>query len=150
MFDLTKEYISGQIADSDIIFQRGERIYENGSFMCLDANLEKGHFVYDIDGNYGDYAARVELLEDGLSSSCSCPYPEDGCKHTVAVLLDVRDKLTGWQNYLNQKIIKDEDLTEPYLTAAEIRAQALEDRQKRAKLEALLEATVQPSATVNF
>lgn len=146
MLDLSHNYIRKHVAYSDVIYQRGVRIYEDGAFMCVDADREKGWFQYDVDGNYGDYTTRVQFLKDGLNSSCDCPYPGKGCKHTVAVLLDIYDRLSGWTQELPQKAdgaarpspqaFAEPTPQSPYLTADEIRAQALEDRRKRAKNEA--------------
>lgn len=71
--------------------------------------------------------------KESFSYSCDCPYPGTGCKHTVAVLLDAAERL-GWRQ------IKEADSAralpaDDFLTAAEIRQQALEDRRKRSKSE---------------
>jgi len=145
MPELSHDYIRKHVAYSDIIYERGVRIYEDGAYMCVDADQDKGRFQYDVDGNYGDYTTRIQFLKDGLNSSCDCPYPGKGCKHTVAVLLDVYDRLAGWTEDLPQKAAgtaqpAPEAFAEPaplapYQTADEIRTQALEDRRKRAKSE---------------
>ncbi len=139
MFNLTREYIRKQVAYSDVIYQRGTRIYEHGAYLCKDADPKIGRFVYDVAGTYGDYTTRIQLLKDGLGSSCDCPYPGKGCKHTVAVLLDVHDRINRWKSALPDKtapsIETDVETTEPYLTAEEIKDQALEDRKKRSKHE---------------
>ena len=139
---LSPEFIRKKVAFSDIIYQRGVGIYENGSYMCTEADPGKGWFVYDVDGNYGDYITKVQLLSEGVNSSCDCPYPGKGCKHTVAVLLDICERLEGRREEKRQK--EDAELEEeytaaddgsPYLTPEEIRKQALEDRKKRARHE---------------
>jgi len=133
---LTNEYIRDCIADSAVIYQRGIKIYEYGSYICSEADHKKGQFLYDIDGTYGDYTARIHLHEDGVELSCDCPYPGKGCKHLVAALLDIKDQIKGFKPQL--KNIDDMDSlepTEPYLTEEEIKHQALEDRKKRANQE---------------
>lgn len=105
MIDLSSSFIRTQVAESDIIFKRGERIYEHGTFMCAQSVPEEGVFVYDVDGNYGDYTTRIQVSMDGVKTSCDCPFPGKGCKHTVAVLLDVQDRLAAWKSAkLNQRI----------------------------------------------
>ncbi len=136
MFPLTHDYIVENVAATDLIFQRGTNLYNHGSFTCVAADYEKGHFTYSVDGNYGDYTTQIEIDHDALRYECDCPYPHDGCKHTVAVMLDVHDKLVGWQQ--PEAPLPDLPEKDPssYLNADEIKAQALEDRKKRAKTEA--------------
>lgn len=136
MFHLTNEYIRDQIADSNLIYQRGIKIYEYGSYFCNEADPEKGRFTYGIDGNYGDYTAQVNVLENELKLSCDCPYPGDGCKHIVAVLLDIKDRLAGYKQKLDHKIVDEPiEREQPCLSEPEIRNQAIEDRRKRASQE---------------
>ena len=134
MVELTRDFIRNQVADSAIIYKRGINIYEHGAFALREADPEKGLFLYEIDGNYGDYTTQVQLSDAGLETSCDCPYPGIGCKHTVAALLDAGDILAQWRSALNDRDDRHPD-EEKYLTAEEIRAQALEDRQKRARHE---------------
>ncbi|MDD5204282.1 MAG: DEAD/DEAH box helicase [Desulfobacterales bacterium] len=136
MFEITPDYIRKSVAFSDVIYRRGMKLYEYGSFSCMESDLKKGSFVYEVDGNYGDYVARVQLLPDGLDSSCNCPYPEKGCKHTVAVLLDVCDRINAWVSATPDKIEAEEPSEPSYLTPEEIRELALEDRRRRAGQEA--------------
>ncbi len=141
MLELTQEYIRKQVADSDIIFHRGTRLYEHGAFACVECDNDHGRFIYDVDGTYGDYTTSILLDNNKLISKCNCPYPENGCKHAVAVLLDVHDRLKGWKQTVPAKTVaiipQDDTATEPYLTPDEIKAQALEDRKKRARIEEL-------------
>jgi superfamily II DNA or RNA helicase/predicted nucleic acid-binding Zn finger protein len=144
MIDLTTEFIRKKVAFSDIIYDRGRRLYENGSYMCAEADFDKGWFVYDVDGTYGDYTTKVQLLSAGVNSACDCPYPGKGCKHTVAVLLDIYDRIMGWNDALKKTAPPKKETPEPetatvdeeqYLTFEEIRQQALEDRKLRARQE---------------
>ena len=130
MFELTETYIKSRIADTPIIYYRGRYLYEHGSFALSDADPETGLFSYDVDGNYGDYVTRITLKNDGVESSCDCPYPENGCKHTVAVLLDVRDQMER-----RKATAPLEPSDEPFLSPEEIRKQALADRESRARTE---------------
>ena len=130
MLELTETYIKSRIADTPIIYYRGRYLYEHGSFALSDADPETGLFSYDVDGNYGDYVTRITLKNDGVESSCDCPYPENGCKHTVAVLLDVRDQMER-----RKATAPLEPSDEPFLSPEEIRKQALADRESRARTE---------------
>ncbi len=129
MLNLTSEFIQNEVADSGVIYKRGQRLYRNGAFALQEKNLEEGIFVYNVDGNYDDYTTAVEMTNGTVKTSCDCPYPGTGCKHTVAILLDLRDMLGRWRE-------PDED-DDPCLTPEEIRQQALEDRAARAKNEEL-------------
>jgi hypothetical protein len=93
MFELTEAYIKNHISDTPIIYHRGRYLYQHGSFVLSVVNPETGLFSYDVDGNYGDYVTRIIVKDEGVETSCDCPYPGEGCKHTVGVLLDVRDQL---------------------------------------------------------
>ena len=93
MFELTESYIKHRIADTPLIYYRGRYLYEHGSFALSESEFETGNFTYDVDGSYGDYVTRIRLQDEGVESSCDCPYPGKGCKHTVAVLLHVRDQM---------------------------------------------------------
>ena len=142
MIDLTTEFIRKKVAFSDIIFKRGSNLYENGSYMCAVADFDKGWFVYEVDGNYGDYTTKIQLLPEGVNCSCDCPYPGKGCKHAVAVLLDIYDRITGWKNSGRKNSPSEDTLPvsliledEQFLAPEEIRQQAFEDRKLRAKQE---------------
>ncbi|MFO8083676.1 MAG: DEAD/DEAH box helicase [Desulfobacterales bacterium] len=139
MINLTREYVRKEVAYSDIIYQRGTRIYNHGAYCCTTAEPDKGIFVYEVDGSYGDYTTSIRLSGKSFHSSCDCPYPNDGCKHTVAVALDVMDRLNKWKTAIPVKTNAFAEtaleITEPYLTPDEIREQAIEDRKKRARNE---------------
>ncbi|MCG8338496.1 MAG: SWIM zinc finger family protein [Proteobacteria bacterium] len=127
---LNTAYIQNEIADSKAIFKRGTLIYDNGGYSCLEFNPDQGSFEYEVDGNYGDYHIAIEFEENKVQTSCSCPYPGKGCKHTVAVLLDIENKIMEF----DQKT-ESQEIEEQFLTAEEIKAQAMQDRVSRAKSE---------------
>ncbi len=137
MYVLTEEFIRDEVADSNIIYRRGENLYQLGAYSCVEVNQEEGSYVYEVDGSFGDYLITVAFNNGGIDYSCNCPYPGEGCKHTVAVLLDIMDR----KNFRDYQALVPEPAdippAEAYLTADEIRAQALEDRRKRAKSEEL-------------
>jgi superfamily II DNA or RNA helicase len=135
MFAITADYIQKKVADSPVIYQRGVSIYETGSFLCAEADPEAGRFIYEVDGNYGDYTTTIQWGADALETACDCPYPGSGCKHTVAVLLDViRRRLPATP--ASAKIAAAVETEQvPFLNEAEIREQAIEDRRKRSRHE---------------
>ncbi len=132
MLDFDELTIRDQVADSRVIFQRGRTLYEDGAYMCMEAYPEEDRYEYQVDGNYGDYSTVVALRDDGLEYSCDCPYPGPGCKHVVAVALDVLERVQDWQDkYRTEEPEKPSD----YLTPEEIREKAMEDRRNRARKE---------------
>ena len=131
MFELTESYIKNQIADTAIIYKRGLNLYQHGSFVLSEADPDNGLFSYQVDGNYGDYITRIVLEPERVKTTCDCPYPGVGCKHTVAVLLDVRDQLVR-----RKQTAPLEPSDEPFLSPEEIRKQAVADRESRARTEA--------------
>ncbi|HDR14763.1 MAG TPA: helicase [Desulfobacteraceae bacterium] len=135
MFELDVDFIRDHVADTPVIFKRGMAIYEYGAFFLDEADRNSGRFVYEVDGNYGDYTTSVQLLEDSVETSCNCPYPGTGCKHTVAVLFDVIRIITD-RDVAGAACVPESSVpAEPYLTPEEIKAQALEDRRQRARSE---------------
>ena len=135
MLALTMDYIQNQIADSAVIFQRGSRLYKQGLYNCTEADPKQGAFVYEIDGNFGDYITRIRLLAAGVQTDCDCPYPGKGCKHAVGVLLDVMDRQILFQKALDRQIPEQTQPIDDLLTPEEIRSQALADRQQKARKE---------------
>jgi len=133
---LSREIIKNDIADSDVIFYRGERIYENDALL-YEGDDGNNLFDFRYDGAYGDYEICIDLSNENRPGICSCPYAGDGCKHIVASLLTVLDiNFAGDSSPALSPIpepeAEDEDLP-LHLTYDEIRARALDDREKRAK-----------------
>ncbi|MBN1696822.1 MAG: DEAD/DEAH box helicase family protein [Spirochaetales bacterium] len=132
MEQLTKEYIRERIADSKVIHTRGENIYHLGNYSVNSFDAKKGLFSYTVDGNYGNYTVDVSL-ENGVRTSCDCPYPAGGCKHIVAVCLDIAERLLS-ENYYDSET--DETFQETdYLGYEEIRDDVIASRRKSAKME---------------
>lgn len=75
MVDISREFVRDHIADSAVIYKRGVRIYEHGSFILRESNPEKGYFNYHVDGNYGDYTTRIQVNDSHVDTACDCPYP---------------------------------------------------------------------------
>ncbi|MCF6247311.1 MAG: SNF2-related protein [Desulfobacula sp.] len=132
---LSRQKIKADIADSNIIFYRGVKIYENNELL-YEGNDGNKLFEFRYDGNYGDYEICIDISNEQNPGSCSCPYPGDGCKHIVASLLMVYDiTFTNDKNPDLQPRPEQAEEMQPYLTYDEIKTQAMDDRQKRAKKE---------------
>ncbi|MBW1993714.1 MAG: DEAD/DEAH box helicase family protein [Deltaproteobacteria bacterium] len=134
MLDLNAQIVKKHFADSPLIYERGVSIYENGAFFLKQSVPERGIFDYQVDGSYGEYAIRLRINDDAVDIACDCPYPGKGCKHAVAALLDARDILRNWKRAASRPQLSEPD-EEDFLTAEEIRLQALEDRKVRARSE---------------
>jgi len=130
---LTPDYIRKVVADSEIIYKRGENLFETGAYCCVYKDVEKGKFEYGVDGNYGDYQIQIDIGKDKISTHCDCPYPGVGCKHTMAALLDITQQIGFAID--SKPHVPENQIADDFLTHDEIRAEALEDRKKRAKTE---------------
>jgi SNF2 family DNA or RNA helicase len=119
-----------QIADSPVIYKRGELLQKNGAFSRIEELSGDGRYVYEVDGNYGNYRTEV-VLNGGVTGQCNCPYPGPGCKHIVAILLELFDQ----QGETENRPADDIDRQAQHLSYEEIKQQALEDRHNRAKQE---------------
>ncbi len=131
METLSREYIKRNCADTPLIFVRGEKLYQYGSYLLSNADIDAKAFTYQVDGSYGDYTTSVTFTEKTVESSCTCPYPGHGCKHVVAAALDARGILS---RMTDQQDIFTEQPTR-YLSEEDIKALAVSDREKRAKSE---------------
>ncbi|HMA86771.1 MAG TPA: SNF2-related protein [Desulfosalsimonadaceae bacterium] len=133
---LTLDYIQNEVADTNIIYKRGERLFEYGACVGHRLDPENGCYEYFVDGNYGDYTIQIKFSGDTIETYCDCPYPGAGCKHTVAALLDISQNIE-FKTHPDQPLPASEEPAAPYLSREEIRGQAIEDRKKRAKSENL-------------
>ena len=129
---VSKAFIKSKIADTALIFQRGETIYQHGSYF-LSREKPDGSFVYEVDGSYGNYITSVAIRGEEVETSCDCPYPGSGCKHVVAALLNARDLILKREEDEAESLSMDDE--NPFMSEDEIRQQALDDRKKRAASE---------------
>ncbi len=121
-----------RIADSAAIFERGKSLQRIGAFRKLQGYPENNHHIYEVDGNYGMY--RTEIFLNGeISARCDCPFPGDGCKHVVAVLLDLIDERNSSSRPEHEAADRGADGA--CLSYEEIRSLALEDRVKKGRQE---------------
>ena len=133
MNPLNKETIRKSIADNSAIYFRGLSLFNNGAYYCTEFEPEKSQFLYEVDGKYGDYNISIALDNNKILTTCDCPYPGDGCKHTVAALLDLDLRLKRVQK---PKVVEAATpAVDSFMNEAEIKNQVLEDRKKRAKSE---------------
>ena len=135
MYSLTKDVIKNEIADSNIIYKRGNSIFKLGNYYLEEADYENQSFKYYIDGNYGDYDVNISFIDSEIKYSCDCPYHSDGCKHTVAVCLDIIEHVNRYKATIETKkpteLVPDSD----GLSYDEIKRLAIEERERRAKSE---------------
>lgn len=118
-----------QLADSPLIYKRGEFLQKNGAFRRIPEQSGDGRYVYEVDGNYGNYRTEIRL-NGAIDTHCDCPYPGLGCKHVVAILLDLLD-----QQEIGKDMLAEDSRQGDFFTAEEIRQQALDDREKRSRKE---------------
>ncbi|MFV0435913.1 MAG: SNF2-related protein [Desulfopila sp.] len=121
------------IADSPIIYKRGESLQRIGAFRRVASDSSAHRYLYEVDGNFGTYRTEIIQLESGIDAHCDCPYPGRGCKHIVAILLDLFDE----QQHAGKEGagFADEREETAYLSYEEIKARALEDRFQRGRKE---------------
>ena len=122
------------LADSAIIFKRGESLHRNGAFRKINSDSVNGHYLYEVDGNFGNYHTEISVNGD-IKTQCNCPYPGNGCKHIIAILLELFDE----QEHANRGDVENRNhaYESDYLSYEEIKAQALEDRYRRGRNEEL-------------
>ncbi len=63
MYSLTKDVIKKKIADSNIIYRRGDSIFKLGNYYLKEADYGSQSFKYYIDGNYGDYDVSINFID---------------------------------------------------------------------------------------
>ena len=132
MQTLSKDHIQNKIADTQLIFYRGLSTYHHGSYFLSKKDLAKKQFTYEFDGSVGNYTAKIHFKGGNqVETACDCPYPRQGCRHVVAAILNARDILTKYKH--GEEVLLESE--GPNLSEAEIKAQALEDRKKRARSE---------------
>jgi hypothetical protein len=141
MLPLSPSYIRTEIADSEAIYRRGERLCRRGAFIPQQSDADNGRYEFWVDGNYGDYTIRVDLGGKTLRTTCDCPYPGEGCKHIVAALLHLAHRQADAQPETGAVSATPATTAtavaeDCFLTPAEIRDQAIKDREARAHKEA--------------
>lgn len=116
------------LADSAVIFKRGETLQHNGAFRKIEENTADECYAFEVDGNYGNYTVDIRL-NGAIKTHCTCPYPGEGCKHVVAALLQLLDEQERTKRDDTEGYI--EKTENNFLSYDEIKQQALEDRTRR-------------------
>jgi len=129
---LSFDYIKDEISNSDVIFNRGENIFNLGNYALQNENPETGEYNYSFDGTYGDYEVSVSSTDHSVSLNCSCPFPYKGCKHEVAACLDIMHRQKR-----ENKVRSSDKVLQEYMTPEEIRESAIKGRSERARHENL-------------
>ncbi|VAW45290.1 hypothetical protein MNBD_GAMMA03-984 [hydrothermal vent metagenome] len=135
MLELTKDWIKKEIAESGVVYKRGENIFQLGSYFLKEADFKKRSFQYYIDGNYGDYDVNIDFKNGDINYSCTCPFYSDGCKHTVAVCMDVIEQIKRHHSEEEMQDPEGSISETELLSYDEIKRQAIDDRKKSAKNE---------------
>ncbi|MDD9301633.1 MAG: helicase [Desulfobacter sp.] len=128
---LSEKYIKESLADSPLIFERGKRTCENGSYFLSQKDMEEASFAYEFDGTFGHYTTRIKFTKDAITAHCNCPYPGKGCRHAVAAALNALSLMT--RPRIQKEMFSSEQ--ELYLSEKEIKDQALAERKERAASE---------------
>jgi ERCC4-related helicase len=135
MVRLNPSYVYNEVAGTQTIYKRGEQLYATGAFIPVHGDGDKGRYEFRVDGRYGDYTIRVDLDGKSPRTSCDCPYPGEGCKHVVAALLYLAHHQETAQPETEPGAAFPADGRDRFLTPAEIRDQAVKDRENRAQKE---------------
>ena len=79
-----------------IIIERGEEYREKGHILSI-IEIEPGIYHAEVEGNEL-YDVEIQLGSRGevVHTLCECPYDKGPiCKHTAAVLLEIRDEMSS-------------------------------------------------------
>ncbi|RFS24714.1 hypothetical protein DVR12_05815 [Chitinophaga silvatica] len=92
---------------SDTIVYRGREYYESGAVVELE-ETGKDFWIAEVMGTEL-YTVEVSIFKKNnvKSYSCDCPYDGDICKHVVAVLFLLREKITNTD--IRKKVVSKAD-----------------------------------------
>src|SRR3989344_4002801 len=114
--NFTEKFIK-DIADSDSIFERGKRYFQEGRVInvytkgsIISAKV-RGSSLYNVEIDFS-LDDNLETEDEEYYSSdpgikCSCPYGGYGCKHSVAVLYYLLNKMGKTRDGETSKIKED-------------------------------------------
>jgi SNF2 family DNA or RNA helicase len=75
------------------IYTKGENYYNTNRVKGLHETTP-GEWVAEVNGNTGQYEVEVSIEGDTATEwLCDCPYDGNICKHVVAVMLKIKDKI---------------------------------------------------------
>lgn len=143
MSDLTQTIIKNHVAETDVIFNRGENLFFLGNYTGVEFDEETGVYHYAFDGSYGEYRVTVSMRQPGtkegdgevspVKATCTCPFPRGGCKHVVAACLDIERRLSRAEKIA--RVAEGGITPTEFMTPGEIRETALKARSERASRE---------------
>lgn len=108
------ESVIENIADSDLVYKRGVRYFNQGRVFDLDFNPVSFELSALVEGSKA-YSVRIGLDESGkvLRASCDCPHSHElhyyACKHIIAVLKEAQRIFSVRGNF------KTKETSNPYL-----------------------------------
>lgn len=95
MYHIDIRFVKNELAANKMVFARGENLYLLGLCRLVQSHPGSGIFTYVVGGGSREYEVKIALdTNSGIkSTSCTCPYPHDGCKHVVASCLDIKRRI---------------------------------------------------------
>jgi hypothetical protein len=118
---------SHEIADTEIIFHRGQHIYRHGAIVLKEAAPDYRPFCLRRRRQPGrlHHHPGTSIRNTVATSSATAPTRVIGCKHTVAAMLDASAIMARWEKAAVDQ--KDRDCVDEddCLTPAEIREAGL-------------------------
>jgi hypothetical protein len=83
-----RKYASAQI------LQKGKSIFHRKRFSIINFDMENDVFLYNVRSDEGiqTYEVALSATNGKINCTCTCPYTDDLCKHSIAVLIDIRQK----------------------------------------------------------
>jgi len=120
-----KKYINDYINFhcTSVVIQRGKKLYKDKKIVFAGVNPIEDVANFEVQGGK-NYKVRISgFVKENIVSSCTCPFDwGSACKHTVAVLLYLRDK--DFSNKVNRfeiekphKSYSQRRASEPFLIA---------------------------------
>ncbi|MFK7946287.1 MAG: SWIM zinc finger domain-containing protein [Saprospiraceae bacterium] len=106
---LSKFQISGMSYNS--VVQRGYEYLSSGA-VYPNVEVNTGKCELEVSGNYGEYEVVIIQQGDKIYGSCDCPYEDATCKHLIASLLHLQNRVPNHQ-------LQEADITEAIITKAE-------------------------------
>ncbi|MGP4071787.1 DEAD/DEAH box helicase [Piscibacillus sp. B03] len=93
---LTKLEVANMFSNQ--IYNRGKRYYNQGAVRNLEFNPEDNTWEATVFGSK-TYLVDIKIYKEGVAFTCSCPAYDtyEECKHAVAVLLKITDKISPQQ-----------------------------------------------------
>lgn len=92
--------------DSSIIFERGQKYFENGMVYDLDYSSEHSQIIAQIHGSQRNvYTVKITLSGQKMYAYCTCLYDGSPCKHVIAAILAF---LSNQQKYVDREKVEQQ------------------------------------------